>query len=292
MRMPVLAVAAASLMLAAGAVRGLAEDAPQVKTRKLVVVLAKDRKLALDVTLRTVQTVQTGGAKVETDLDLAMTHAYQVESVDGKGVATIRTTLDRVHGTLSNPFIGRVEFDSDKKEEKSDDAAADGQIAAIRRQLTASAGLRDVVRLSPDGSFALVESTKPGSSSAPRLGGIPHLPAVAVGVGVGDTWTTRADTVIQEMRLVENVKHTIKQIGDDGVTIEHEGTLAPAADAPHVTVMSSKISGETRLSAKDGFVLSSSVVVEAETKTAAVTGRPAETMTTKQTIQQTVRERK
>lgn len=251
----------------------------RVPTKKGATVwLAQESKLS--------QTIDMGGQEMETGRQVTTIAQFTVTDVDDKGNLVVETKVARIHGSMTIPMMGDVEFDSAKSD------AADGEEdtggfgmpspGAIAKSQTALAGKSFVAKVGPNGKVVALEGVEELLQAGKNKKGNPMLPGgpneaelrslveSAFGMvpekpmAVGTSWDHKtgdgAGTYPSTMKL------TLAKVDADAFEISAAGTVdapkpAGEGDDPRRKMMeslkigSSKIEGSQRVSRQDGFVI-------------------------------------
>lgn len=269
----------ATLALALGSFQAFAQEAaapPAAQATgekvKLELNLTKGQSFDTAVKMTMAQNMNIGGMEVATDIEMSVLQTNTVDSLDDAGVATMKTKTRRINGSFSNPMMGQIEFDSDKKDEAG---SGNPMMDQMTQQFTADVGKERVVKLSKDGTASADAKDDPSADAMRAMGGINKLPKDPV--GVGDSWTNESEGTMQGMKTKTKMKNTVKAIDADTVTVSHEGSLelAPAGGgetsanpmarmADKMKMKSTKIAGESKISRKDGYILVSDITSDME----------------------------
>lgn len=270
----------ATLALALGSFQAFAQEAaapPAAQATgekvKLELNLTKGQKFDTAVKMTMAQNMNVGGMDMSTDIEMSVLQTNSVEALDDAGVATMKTKVRRITGSFSNPMMGQIEFDSDKKDEAE---SGNPMMDQMTKQFTAEAGKEHVVKLAKDGTTSSGAKDDPSADAMRAMGGINKLPKDPV--GVGDSWTNETEGTTQGMQTKTKMKTTVKSIDADTITVTHEGTLELSSGgdagetsanpmarmASKMKMKATKIVGESKISRKDGYILVSDVTSDME----------------------------
>lgn len=230
------------------------------------------------------QLIDMGGQEMESTSEKTTVLQCHVKEVDDKGNAVVEVKVARVHGSMTMPMLGDVEFDSAQAGEQEDDGGGAFGMpspSSIAKSQTDLAGKSFVARIGSDGKAAALEGVaellkkdKRGPQMMPAVsesmlrdlvesafGAVPPKP-----VAVGSSW---------ERKVQENsggpgvsLQLTLAKVEDDAYEVTADGKVEPpkvdpASDDPRAQMMenleieSSKVTGSERVSRQDGFVIES-----------------------------------
>ncbi|MBL8728322.1 MAG: hypothetical protein JNM25_07830 [Planctomycetes bacterium] len=237
------------------------------------------------------QTIDMGGQEMEIGRETTTVMQCTVKDVDDKGMLVVETKIARIHGTMTIPMAGDVEFDSAAPSQDDDDGGdEDGfgmpSSGAIAKSQTMLAGKSFVAKVDSKGKVAslegvaeLLKAGKGGGGMMPqgptetdlrRLveGAFGNVPDKAV--AVGGTWDHKTGEGSGMPGV--SMKLTLAKVDDDTFEVTSTGTIDPpktdGGDDPRAKMMesmkivSSKSVGSQHISRKDGFVLDASHTVE------------------------------
>ncbi|HZN37828.1 MAG TPA: DUF6263 family protein [Planctomycetota bacterium] len=244
------------------------------------------------------QTMDMGGQQMEMGNTTTRTLQLEVKDVDDKGNLVVEVKIARIHGSMTMPMMGDIEFDSTKKTEgEEEDAGGMGGFSpgAMTKAMTALAGKSFVAKVDAFGKVASLEGVaellkdanqgpgmRRGGGSESQFkqyvesafGPLPQKP-----IAQGATWDRVDDEDAMGVTMQTKLQLTLAKIDADGFEITATGTvgLSPvqkpeekaAGEADereaamremmkNMKVKNGKISGTQRVSRQDGFVIESS----------------------------------
>lgn len=230
--------------------------------------------------------IDLGGQSMEQGQDLTTVLQLTVKEVDEQGRLVVETKVARIHGSMTMPMIGDVEFDSAAPGEEEDDGGGFGMPTpgAIAKTLTSMAGKTFVAKVSADGKVAPLEGvaellkgkTNPMVPGSPTEASLRGLVETAFGmvpekpVAVGAVWD---HAVVEEAgQPAVAMKLTLAKVDADSYEVTAEGTIEkPEAGKggtdPRARMMESikigqsKATGMQRVSRQDGFVIEATTSV-------------------------------
>src|SRR5262245_29102735 len=105
------------------------------------------------------QTMDMGGQQMEMGNTTTRTLQFEVKDVDDKGNLVVAVKFARIHGTMTIPMMGDIEFDSTKKAEGEDEDAGGMGFSpgAMTKAMTALAGKSYVAKVDAFGKVASLE---------------------------------------------------------------------------------------------------------------------------------------
>jgi hypothetical protein len=235
------------------------------------------------------QVMEVSGQEMETGKDATTVLQCTIKDVDENGLMIVETKVVRVHGTMTIPMMGDIEFDSaapSADEDDEDDGGGMGMpsTGAIAKSQTALAGKTFVAKVDSKGKVAslegvaeLLKGTKKGMGMmpGPTEGDVRHLVETAFGyvpekpMAVGTTWDHKSGDGSKMPGA--SMKLTLSKVDDNSFEITSTGTVdqpTGEGDGPNAQMMksmkisSSKVSGAQHVSRQDGFVLDATQTVE------------------------------
>ncbi|HEX6814004.1 MAG TPA: DUF6263 family protein [Planctomycetota bacterium] len=246
------------------------------------------------------QTIDMGGQQMEMGGTTTRTLQLEVRDVDDKGNFVVAVKIARIHGSMTVPMMGDVEFDSAKKTEgeQEDDMGGMGGFSpgAMTKAMTALAGKSYTAKLdalgkvgSLEGVDELVKAANEGpggmgaAMGAATEGQLKQYVESAFGmlpdkpVTQGATWDRVEAEKSSRGPMQTKLQLTLAKIDADSFELTATGTVetpAPKADdkpaeegddpvremMKGVKVKNGKVAGSQRVSRQDGFVIESSNV--------------------------------
>ena len=214
-------------------------------------------------------TIDMGGQEMETGTTTTTIAQFTVKDVEESGTLVIETKVARIHGAMTMPMQGDIEFDSAQPSQ--------GGMAAMTKPLTALAGKTFVAKVSPHGKVTALEGVedmvKKGKSnpmmpSGPSEAQLKALVEGAFGVlpetplAIGASWEHEA----RESGEMPGTKMKLTLAKVDDATFEITGTGTVDQPKPNANgkgnpmldslkIASSKAEGTQRVSRKDGFIV-------------------------------------
>ncbi|MBX3464643.1 MAG: hypothetical protein KF830_15850 [Planctomycetes bacterium] len=238
------------------------------------------------------QTIDMGGQEMETGRHSTTILQLTVKDVDDKGLLVVETKVARIHGSMTMPMLGDIEFDSAKADPGDDDGGRGGMgmpsPGAMAKAQTALAGKTFVAKVGPDGKVAAIEGAddllKPGRrgnrmTPSPTESDLKTLVESAFGMvpaqptAIGGSW----DHKLAEgagMPAV-SMKLTLAKVDADSFEVTAAGTIEPPKPGEQgddmqrkmmesLKISNSKANGVQRVSRQDGFVLDAAHTVTME----------------------------
>jgi len=238
------------------------------------------------------QLIDMGGQEMETGRNVTTVLHLTVKDVDDNGMLLAETKSSHIHGTMTMPTMGDVEFDSVSSvlaDDDNDDANGFGMpsMGQIAKSQTALAGKSFVAMVGPDGKVAsfqgvdeLLKAGKGGNPMAqagPTEAELRTLVESSFGhppekpLAIGASW----DHKVKEGGGMPSVtmKLTLAKVESDAFEVTSTGTIEEPkkgegdANDPRQKMMeslkisNSKATGLQRISRQDGFVLDSAQTV-------------------------------
>ncbi|MEO6593411.1 MAG: DUF6263 family protein [Planctomycetota bacterium] len=244
--------------------------------------------------------IDMGGQQMDMGGSTVHTLQFTVKDVDDKGNLVVETKIVRVHGSMTMPMMGDVDFDSAKKAEanEEDDGGGMGMSPGMMtKAFTAMAGKSFIAKIDAYGKVASLEGTAEilkapkggggmGGGMAPAasestlrqfvegaFGTRPSKPAAA-----GATWDHVESDNSNRVPMHTTLKLTLAKVDGDNFEVTAVGTVDKPADkkgdeaggndeSPMNEMMKSmkikngKVSGTQHVSLKDGFVVDSNNVM-------------------------------
>jgi hypothetical protein len=285
LRAPFLALALGAVVGVPAAVQAFAGDGEVANTKApLAARMEKGQVIWFRQKMKQDADIDMGGMQMSNQMEMNQVWSQTCDSVDDKGVMAIRMKFAHVWGAMTNPMFGEVKFDSDNPDAGSDNPML-GQMAAA---LTKLAGTEMSGSLNPNGTMTGMKMSGEASADPAekqmaeqlekQLQGISTLPDKPV--GVGDTWTVKTDMNLQGLSLTVEVNNKVTATDGESVTVAHDGKMSMSASTsatddgsdPRAAAMREMMSkmkikdsvmkGTSRISRKDGLVLSSNMEQE------------------------------
>ncbi|MBZ0150689.1 MAG: hypothetical protein K8J09_04085 [Planctomycetes bacterium] len=245
------------------------------------------------------QSIEMMGQQMESGQNITHTLRVTVKDIDDKGNFVVETTIARIHGAVTVPMMGDVDFDSldaAAADEDEDDGGGMGMPSpgALKKGFTHGAGKSYTVKVSPKGkvvgNVAGVDEIAEGADNpmGPSMDeGMLHrmvesafatLPEKPI--AVGGKWNHESGESGTRMPMQAKLELTLVKVDDESYEIGAAGTIDAAKkddkgdakpdagdeDNPmaemmkNMKVKNGKITGTTRLSRADGFVIESKSV--------------------------------
>ncbi|MCG3133516.1 MAG: hypothetical protein HMLKMBBP_00694 [Planctomycetes bacterium] len=247
-----------------------AEDAPAAAGEKITLAMtpAKGTSFATEMKMSMLQAMSFGGMDIDSDIKMTSVTRADVSDVSETGDVTMKIKVTRMSGSMSNPMMGEIAFDSDKPEADADNPMA----AQISQAFLQGVGQEIQAVCAKNGE---VKSMVGGPEMAGGdlgdmiggMGGMPDKP-----IGVGDSWTLDKTRNMQGMQIRVKAKYTLKSFDADTATVAVTGEMSMAGGGggddggnPMAAVMArmkmktSKMEGTTKVSRKDGLAISGDV---------------------------------
>lgn len=271
-----------SLFCLLGLTAGLAAQEGEVDLR---IQAKKGASVWLQQESKQQQLVDMGGQEMEVGQAITTVLQVTVKDVDEKGLMVVETKVARIHGTMTMPMVGDIEFDSAKPEA---DAGEDGgggfgmpSPGALAKSQTALAGKTFLAKVDPYGKVAslegvaeLLKNKGKGNPMAPQNpvtesslrnlveGAFGVLPAKPVAVGTA--WDHKMEEAGSMPGM--SIKLTLAKVDADSFQITAAGKVDPPKTDGEQTdprrqmmdslkVANDKVDGSQRISRQDGFVL-------------------------------------
>jgi hypothetical protein len=231
------------------------------------------------------QIMDMGGQEIEVSHTTVHTLHLTVKDVDEKNGLVVEMNIARIHGSISSPMGGDMEFDSAAPAGEGGDEEGMGMPspAMIGKALTALAGKSFTAKVDSFGKVTSMEGAAEVLAEAKKVGRgmggnvseqtLKNFVEGAFGefpdkpVAIGATWNrekpTTSDAPGTKLQL------TLAKADADAFEVTATGTLENPADAKPaegghgerrsmqemMKIKNSKISGAQRVSRQDGFVL-------------------------------------
>ena len=241
------------------------------------------------------QSIDMGGQQMDVENTTNRTMQFVIKDVDDKGNLIVEVKIARIHGSMTMPMMGDIEFDSAKKTEgeEEDEGGMGFSPGAITKAITALAGKSYVAKIDAFGKVASLEGVAElikEQSQGPRgmgggaasevqfkqyvesaFGTLPQKPTAQ-----GATWDRTNDEKAGGITMQTKLQLTLAKVDAESFEITATGTLAAAgvqgeekADAgdeekamremmKNMKVKNGKVSGTQRVSRQDGFVIEAS----------------------------------
>jgi hypothetical protein len=203
-----------------------------------------------------------------------------VKDITEEGNLVVEATIARVHGSMMQPMVGEVEFDSAKPK---------GRGQAMTKALTDMAGKSFIAKVDAHGKVSSLENTDallsdkpagPMGRVAPDEAMLKSLVEGAFGVlpskpvAVGATWERDNTDATGRAPVKSKLMLTLAKLDDEAFEVTATGTISRAdADAAaeqdeeedsmqaevrkSMSVSNGKITGTQLVSRKDGFIVES-----------------------------------
>lgn len=207
-------------------------------------------------------TMDMGGQPAEMGGSTTTITQVTVQEVDAEGVLTVETKVHRIHGAMTVPMAGEIEFDS---ADAGDDAGAN-PMAMMTKALTALAGKSYGAKVSPHGKVLSlvgaddllknarrggammgnsVSETQLRSMVETAFGFVPEKPTA-----VGGSWehVQKEDANTPAVKLTL----TLAKVDADAFDVTAVGTTAEQDQGEGRTL---KMTGSQRVSRADGFLM-------------------------------------
>lgn len=227
------------------------------------------------------QTFEVMGQEMESAQSTKRVLHVTVDDVDDKGNLTVSVAIARVFGTISNPNMDDMEFDSTKPTEAPEDDPTGGMMVSMLKSLQAGAGKKFTAKASPNGRMLEIVDAKDVLQKGEEAMGLdePQLKQMVEGAfgrlpekptAKGGKWTHEDGGRNGRMPTRTVNELTLSQVDDDTFEIESSGKIEkvePAAgeddDNPMAAMLKSmkisngKATGKQKISRKDGFLIES-----------------------------------
>jgi len=279
---PILAAGLVAVALCAPAAAQETGEAPAAEKYEFRLNLKKGDKFAFRQVMDLNQDLDMQGMQMSTVMAVTSDYSYEVTDVAESGDISIKIRFGRIKGSFENPMMGSLEFDSEGETEETGNPMID----MMASMFTANAGQELSLVMSPNGEVVSVEGVEEmvdrlleknpmagmgGAIDAEsmkeqmkdnfegQLGQIPTEP-----VAVGDSWSTdRGMSGMGGMGMQMSINSTLKAFDADEAVIDStiKGELSGGQMAAMLTVEDFSGTSSTKLSAKDGLVLSSSAKI-------------------------------
>ncbi|HEX5053154.1 MAG TPA: DUF6263 family protein [Planctomycetota bacterium] len=237
------------------------------------------------------QAIDMGGQQMDMGNTTVHTLHLTVKDVDDKGNLVVETEIVRIHGSMSNPMMGDIDFDSAKKAAGDDDDEGGGMGMSpgmITKAMTALAGKSFVARVDPFGKVASLEGVAELLADAKKnAGGMGGAMAQAASeatfrqfvesafgtrpskpMATGGTWDHADNEKGVRMPMRSKLQLTLAKVDADNFEVTAVGTVEKADakgeegdDSPmnemrkSMKVKNGKVSGSQRVSRQDGFIV-------------------------------------
>ncbi len=250
-------------------------EAAQADTVTFELHLKKGDRFAFVQSMDMTQDIDMQGMQMSTTMKMSSAYSYDVLDVREDGASVVRTKFGRVYGSMDNPMMGTIEFDSDKAADESDNPMA----AMVAGALTAMAGHQVEMTIAKNGDIselrgidelvAAIMEANPmaagmGMDTAgvekqirqnmeSMLGAFPHEP-----VAVGASWEKEsAMNAMGGMDMSMKVKSVLKRADASHIVVESELTGSMGGDgqlAQMFDVEEFKGTGTSTYDRADGLV--------------------------------------
>ena len=227
------------------------------------------------------QTFEAMGQEMESSQHIVRTVHLTVTDVDDKGNLAVTVKVVRVHGSLANPSMDEIEFDSLKPADSVEDDPTGGMMKSMVENLQAGAGKSFTAKVSPHGRMLeLVDAKemmqKSASGQGVEEGQLRQIIEIAFGrlsdkpVAVGGKWTHEDKGQSGRLPVTQKIEMTLAKAEADSFEITATGTVekpaAPAAEgaeeenpmaaaARSMKISNGKVTARQKVSRQDGFVV-------------------------------------
>lgn len=226
------------------------------------------------------QAFEVMGQEIESTQTIRRALHVTVDDVDADGNLRVTTKLVRVHGSVTNPNIGDLEFDSAKPFEEPEDDPTGGMLTTMLKTMTAGAGKSFVAKVDPFGRVVQLVDTKAmaADGDVPALddGAMKMMVEGAFGrrsdkpIAQGEGWTHEETERGGRLPVVMKAKMVLTKAEAAAFELTSTGTiekLPPAAEGEgdeqdpakemlrSMKLSNGKATGSLKLSREDGFLL-------------------------------------
>jgi len=235
---------------------------------------------------KNLQTIDMAGQAMETGQTVNNTFRLSVTGVNEDGSRNIELEISRVHGSMAMPMMGELTFDS-AEDGEVDDPMGVG-LGEMVKQMTSIAGHTFTAKV--DGRGKLVGDMMPAGDDAAKKSGKDHVSAAkqlveaAFGnrpekaLAVGEKWKFDMSDESGRMPTKNDVEATFAEATDEHFVVKFSGTMTkgdiPEGDGDEdpmraemlegMEISNGKMSGDQKLSRKDGLVTSATAKVTAD----------------------------
>lgn len=230
------------------------------------------------------QAFEVMGQEMESTQTIRRALHVTVDDVDADGNLKVTTKLARVHGVITNPQMGDLEFDSAKPFEEPEDDPTGGMLTTMLKSMTVGAGKSFVAKVDPFGKVVELVDTKAmaGEGDVPALdeGTMKTMVEGAFGrrsdkpIAPGEGWSIEETERGGRLPVVMKAKAVLAKADAATFELTSSGTIEkmpPAAEGPaegddenpaaemlrSIKLSNGKAKGTTKLSREDGFLLES-----------------------------------
>lgn len=228
------------------------------------------------------QAFEVMGQEIESTQTIRRALHVTVDDVDADGNLMVTTKLVRVHGSITNPSMGDLEFDSAKPFEAPEDDPTGGMLTTMLKTMTAGAGKSFVAKVDPFGRVVQLVDTKAmaadGDVPAMEDGALKAMVEGAFGrrsdkpIAPGESWANDETDRGGRLPVVMKAKMVLAKADATAFELTSTGTiekLPPAAEGEgegndqdpakemlrSMKLSNGKVTGTTKLSREDGFLL-------------------------------------
>lgn len=226
------------------------------------------------------QAFEVMGQEIESTQTIRRALHVTVDDVDADGNLMVTTKLVRIHGSITNPNMGDLEFDSAKPFEEPEDDPTGGMLTNMLKGMTAGAGKSFVAKVDPFGRVVQFVDTKAmaadGDIPALEEGAMKMMVEGAFGrrsdkpIAPGEGWTHEETDRGGRLPVVMKGKMVLAKADGAAFELTSTGTIekAPAAESKgegdedpaqemlrSMKLSNGKVTGSTKLSREDGFLL-------------------------------------
>jgi len=227
------------------------------------------------------QTFEVMGQEMESAQSTKRVLHLTVDDVDDKGNMTVSVLVARVFGTISNPNMDDMEFDSTKETEAPEDDPTGGMLVNMLKSLQAGAGKKFTAKASPNGRMLELVDAKDIMKQGEDDGGLDEAQLKQMVEGAfgqlpekpmakGGKWAHEDGGRNGRMPTKTVAELTLSLVDADMFEIETSGKIEkvePTAgeddDNPMAAMLKSIIisdgetTGKQKISRKDGFLIES-----------------------------------
>jgi hypothetical protein len=249
-------------------------DAPAAETVEFKLNVKPGQRFGYRQTMNMDQKVVMPAGAMTTKIRQTTDQVMEVLKVAADGAVDVRVRTESIKGSMENPMMGDVEFDSTKPDNKSGIAMVDAMVSAF----TMLAGKSYELTLEPTGALReirglreIMEEAMGADVSAMldddalRAQMASQFPSgVGEQVALGHKWEVVSKLPVQGVGMLEmTARHHLAGATADATEVRSrmDFKLLGGGDAPF-ELRSSKGEGNMRVSRADGFVLSSEGVTD------------------------------
>ena len=274
--------AAAALMATAVMPAASAQDAPPdappadtaAEKVEFKIKLDKGQKLAFRQVVDMNQDMDMGGMQMAIVLEMSNEFTYHVTDVTEAGDMKIDMTFGRIKGSMENPMMGTIEFDSANPDGNPMSAAFTAQAGeSLGLTLTSAGEVTEITgieemfeKMMAANPMAAAQMDSEGLSdqlkqtASSHIGMFPKEP-----VAVGESWTIEQSANQMGMDVSMKIDNTLKSATEDEAVVDATINASMSAEGnpmmAALDVETFKGTSTTTYSRKDGLVLSSSMTM-------------------------------